>query len=203
MRTGKTRRKIREPLVICVCGLAGSGKSSAAKELAKRYDLEYYSGGDTLKVVAIEKGYKNIERGWWESKEGMRFFMERDADFRFDREVDRKLLDLAKQGNVVLDSWTTPWLLEKGFKIWLEASPETRAKRVARRDNASIEQALSALKKKETQTKSIYNRLYGFKLGEDFSPFHLILDTDDLTSDEVFRVLCAVIDNCIIRRQDR
>jgi cytidylate kinase len=107
-------------------------------------------------------------------------------------------LELAKQGNVVLDSWTMPWLLKKGFKIWLEASPEKRAERIATRDRISVQEALEALRNKEERTKAIYKKLYGFSLGEDFKPFHLILDTDNLKSEEVFQVLCTVIDNVIV-----
>jgi cytidylate kinase len=175
--------------------MAGSGKSTLAKKLAKKYRLKYYSGGEALKAVAIEKGYKPQDRGWWESKEGMRFLAERKRDLRFDKEIDKKLLELAKKGDVVLDSWTMPWLLYRGFKIWLEASPEKRAERIARRDRITPKHALIMLKDKEASTKAIYRKLYSFSLGEDFTPFHLILDVDNLKASEVFNVLCMVVDN--------
>jgi len=54
------------------------------------------------------------------------------------------------------------------------------------------------LRNKEERTKAIYKKLYGFSLGEDFTPFNLILDTDNLKSEEVFQVLCEVIDNVIV-----
>lgn len=177
--------------------MAGSGKSTLAKKLAEKYGLKYYSGGDALKALAIEEGYKTSESGWWESEEGKRFLEKRGKNLKFDKAVDEKLLELAKQGNVVLDSWTMPWLLKEGFKVWLEASPEKRAKRIAIRDGISIKEAFNALKNKEEQTKTIYKKLYGFSLGEDFSPFHLILDTDHLKAEEVFQVLCTVIDNLL------
>ena len=92
-----------------------------------------------------------------------------------------------------------PWLLKKGFKIWLEAFPEKRAERIARRDSISIREALKALKNKEEKTKTIYQKLYVFNLGEDFNPFHLTLDTNNLNEDEVFHILCTVIDNIILK----
>jgi cytidylate kinase len=189
--------KRKKSTIICICGMAGSGKSTLAKKLAEKYGLKYYSGGDALKALAIEEGYKTSESGWWESEEGRRFLEKRGKDPKFDKAVDKKLLELAKHGNVVLDSWTMPWLLKEGFKVWLEASPEKRAKRIAIRDGISVKEAFNALKNKEEQTKTIYKKLYGFSLGEDFSPFHLILDTDHLEADEVFQVLCMVIDNLL------
>ncbi|NWF87011.1 cytidylate kinase family protein [Candidatus Bathyarchaeota archaeon] len=193
----KMKKKTKKSIVICICGLAGSGKSTLAKKLAEKYGLKYFSGGNALKALAIEEGYKSLNRGWWEREEGMRFLEERTEDSKFDETVDRKLLELAKQGNAVLDSWTMPWLFKKGFKIWLEASPEKRAERIAKRDGISVKEALNALKIKEKRTKSIYEKLYGFSLGEDFKPFHLILDTENLGAEEVFQVLCEVIDKMI------
>ena len=193
----KTKKKFKEPIVVC-CGMAGSGKSTLAKKLAEKYGLKYCSGGDALKALAIEEGYKPFERGWWETEEGARFLKKREENSKFDEAVDRKFLELAQQGNVILDSWTMPWLLKKGFKIWLEASPKKRAERIANRDGISVKEALEALRNKEGRTKAIYKKLYGFSLGEDFKPFHLILDTDNLKAEEVFQVLCTVIDNIVV-----
>ncbi|MEM3700054.1 MAG: cytidylate kinase family protein [Candidatus Bathyarchaeia archaeon] len=194
--------KRKKSIVICICGMAGSGKSTLAKKLAEKYGLKYYSGGDALKALAIQEGHKPSQSGWWESEEGKRFLQKRGKDPKFDKAVDKKLLELAKKGNAVLDSWTMPWLLKEGFKVWLEASPEKRAKRIAVRDGMDVKEAFNALKNKEERTKVIYKKLYGFSLGEDFSPFHLILDTNFLEADEVFQVLCMVIDNLILHSQN-
>ncbi|MEM3055544.1 MAG: cytidylate kinase family protein [Candidatus Bathyarchaeia archaeon] len=190
------------PLVICFCGMAGSGKSTQAKKLAEKYGLKYYSGGEALKALAIERGYKPMERGWWESKEGLSFLENREKDPKFDKAVDQKLLEIAEKGNVILDSWTMPWLLKSGFKVWLEASPRKRAERVAKRDGISVQEALEALRHKEEKTKAIYKRLYGFSLGEDFTPFHLILDTENLTAEEVFQVLSIVLDKVVFEKRN-
>ncbi|MEM2093648.1 MAG: cytidylate kinase family protein [Candidatus Bathyarchaeia archaeon] len=190
-----------KPLVVCICGMAGSGKSTQARRLAEKYGLNYYSGGDALKALAIEMGYNPSVRGWWETPEGLAFMENRERNHEFDLKVDHKLLEAAEKGNVILDSWTMPWLLKHGFKIWLEASLEKRAERVARRDGISLQQAMEALKSKESKTKSIYEKLYGFRLGEDLSPFHLILDTENLTSDEVFQALTLVLDKVILERR--
>jgi len=195
----KGKRKIRQPVVICIGGMAGSGKSTLARRLAEKYKLEFLSGGDALRALAVEEGYKSLGRGWWESREGMRFLEEREKDHRFDEAVDRKLLQMARKGNVILDSWTMPWLLAGAFKMWLEASPEKRAGRIAGRDGITFEEALNALRRKEKQTKAIYKELYDFNLGEDFMPFNFILDTNNLKSEEVFRIVCMVMDNVVFK----
>ena len=184
--------------VICISGLAGTGKSTLSKKLAEKYHLRYYSGGDVLKELAKLEGYDVSVQGWWESPQGLKFLNERVNDPKFDKAVDDKLLEYAQQGNVLLDSWTMPWLMQGGFKIWLEASFEKRAARVAIRDGMTTAQALEVLKEKEARTKAIYKALYGFVLGEDFKPFDFVLDTDNLSADEVFVVLCRVIDTVVL-----
>ncbi len=188
--TGKT-------IVLCISGMAGTGKSTLSKKIAKKYNLRCYSGGDALKELAKDEGYEVTGEGWWESPVGLTFLEKRVKDPQFDKEVDGKLLNYAKMGNVLLDSWTMPWLLKDGFKIWLNASLDKRATRVAERDKLTVEQAYAVLEEKEAQTKAIYKKLYGFSLDEDFTPFNFILDTDNLNADQVFEVLCRVIDNTV------
>ncbi|MGQ9460703.1 MAG: (d)CMP kinase [Candidatus Bathyarchaeaceae archaeon] len=183
--------------MICVCGMTGCGKSTLAKRLAEKYGLKYLSGGNALKALAIEAGYKPVEVGWWETNEGMKFLQQRMEDSEFDRKVDEKLVELAKQGNIVLDSWTMPWLLKEGFKVWLEVSSSVRAKRLAVRDGITLERASEVLRMKDETTRAIYKSLYGFDLGNDFSPFDLILDANELSADEVFNAVCLVVDHLI------
>ena len=192
----------RKGLVICISGMAGTGKSTLAKKLAEKYCLKYYSGGDALKALAAEEGYDASRNGWWESIEGLKFLKQRKGDAKFDKAVDQKLLEYAEKGNVLLDSWTMPWLLKTGFKIWLLASMEKRAARVAKRDKITVEKAVKVLKEKEDGTKAIYKQLYGFTLDEDFKPFDLVLDTDNLSAEEVFQVLCRVIDNMLLKKKN-
>lgn len=196
MRRGSKERKSK--IVLCVCGMTGCGKSSVAKRLAEKYGLKYLSGGRALKALAVEMGYKSIGRGWWESDEGMKFLQRRVKESKFDKKVDEKLLEWARRGNVVFDSWTMPWLLNEGFKVWLDASVKVRTGRVAKRDGISFERALAALKEKDEKTRVIYKKLYGFDLGGDFSPFDLVLDSNDLCANEVFRTLCLVIDRVVL-----
>jgi cytidylate kinase len=198
-RNEKTESASKKKIVVCISGMAGTGKSTLAKKLAERYGLMYYSGGDALKALAAEEGYDSSSGGWWESPEGLSFLEKREKNLKFDKAVDDKLLEYAQQGCVLLDSWTMPWLLKTGFKIWLIASVEKRAERVAERDKLSIEEASQVLKEKEARTKSIYKKLYGFTLGEDLEPFNLVLDTDNLNAGEVFQALCMVMDNLVLK----
>ena len=193
----KRGREEKKKIVICISGMTGSGKSTVAKRLADKYGLGYFSGGNALKTLAQEEGYVSDVTGWWETAEGLRFLQQRMRDPAFDKRIDEKLLELAEQGNVVLDSWTMPWLLKEGFKVWLDASPQVRAKRVMNRASISIEEAVKAMTEKDERTRQIYKNLYGFDLGNDLSPFNLVLATDELEPDEVFHAVCLVTDRLV------
>ncbi|MBT8171719.1 cytidylate kinase family protein [Candidatus Bathyarchaeota archaeon] len=184
-------------VVICISGMTGSGKSTVAKKIADKYGLRYFSGGNALKVMAQEEGYTSNVRGWWETIEGLNFLQQRINNPAFDKKIDERLLKLADEGDVVLDSWTMPWLLKKGFKIWLEASHQIRAKRDESRDSISAKEALDALTEKDERTRQIYKNLYDFDLGHDLSPFDLVLATDELDPDDVFRAVSLVIDRLV------
>jgi len=200
-RNEKKKSAPEKKIVVCISGMAGTGKSTLSKRLAKKYELKYYSGGDALKELAKDQGYNSSSRGWWESPEGLSFLEKREKNFIFDKAVDEKLMEYAQQGHVLLDSWTMPWLLKTGFKIWLVASVEKRAERIAKRDRIPIGEALRVLQEKEARTKAIYKKLYGFTLGEDFEPFNLVLDTDALNAEGVFQVLCMVMDNVALKSE--
>ncbi|MDG6222052.1 MAG: cytidylate kinase family protein [Candidatus Bathyarchaeota archaeon] len=187
-----------QKVIICVSGMTGSGKSTVAKKLAEKYELNYFSGGNAMRILAKEEGYHSEVNGWWESFEGLAFLQKRKEDPSFDKKIDEKLLELAEEGNVVLDSWTVPWLLKgKGFKIWLEASPQVRATRVLKRDGMTAEEALNALTEKDEETRQIYKKLYGFELGHDLTPFNLVLSTDDLDPDDIFYAVSVVTDRLV------
>ncbi len=194
-------REKKRKIVICIAGLTGCGKSTVARRLAEKYGLKYLSGGMTLRELATKMGYKPHEKGWWETSEGMKFLEHRLKNSDCDKQADTYLLKWAKRGNVVFDSWTMPWLFKGGFKIWFEASPEVRARRLAERDGISIMEAIKVIREKDGKTRRIYYDLYDFKLGEDLSPFNLILDVSQLDAEEVFKTLCLVVDRLVLGKR--
>jgi len=183
-------------MVICLSGPSGAGKSTVGRELARCYGLRYISGGDALREKARELGYNPDEPGWWEGPEGRAFLERRLRDPRFDREVDAWLVERAREGRAVIDSRTLAYLFGEGLglKVWLYASEEARAARVARRDGISFEEALEAVRAKDSKTREIYRRIYGFDL-EDLTPYDLIVDTDSLGPGEVVATIRAVVES--------
>lgn len=180
-------------IVVCISGFAVTGKSTLGRKIAKTFNLEYVSGGDGLKMLARDRGYNPSGRGWWDTDEGIKFLEERKINPEFDKLVDMKLLEYAEKGRVVIDSWVLPWLYRGGFNIWLKASDDVRVKRLIRRSHVDMENAYQLLKRRDEESAEIYRKLYGIEIGKDYTPFHLVLDTSDLNTVSVYRIVARAI----------
>lgn len=180
-------------MIIIVSGLPGSGKSTLVEKIAKEFNLKAVFASGILKQI-MEKTHTDFESaekgsGYWESRRGKALTQKREKELEYDKRLDEELLRIARtEKNVVFDSRTMPWLYKKGFKIWLDASETVRAERIAKRDNIEKEEVLKSMRKRYEADKRIYKKLYGFDLGKDFSPFHLIINSDELSIEEVFNI---------------
>jgi cytidylate kinase len=118
----------------------------------------------------------------------MKFLNQREQNSEFDKKLDEKLIALFNQGGMVITSYTLPWLIKDGIRIWLEGSHESSTKRMQSRDSMSSEDAYKVTKKRFDKNKALYKKLYDFDFGEDKSVFDLIINTDNLTAQQVIDV---------------
>lgn len=164
------------------------GKTTVAKGLAEEFNLKYLSGGDVLKEMAKEHGFNSDGDDWWDTKEGMEFLSQREENDEFDKKLDEKLTVLFNEGGMVITSYTLPWLINDGIKIWLEGSHESSTKRMQSRDNMSSEEAYEVTKERFDKNKALYKKLYDFDFGDDKSVFDVIINTNHLTAQQVIDV---------------
>ena len=170
---------------IVISGPPAVGKTTVAKGLAREFNLKYLSGGDVLKELAREQGFEVDGDDWWDTLEGMKFLKQRETNSEFDKKVDEKLIGLFNQGGMVITSYTLPWLVDNGIKIWLEGSHHSSSERMKNRDNMSSEEAFEVTKERYDKNKALYKKLYNFDFGEDISVFDKIIDTDNLNATQV------------------
>ena len=178
---------------IIISGPPAIGKTTIAKAITEEFGLTHLSGGDILKELAEEEGFKTGGDDWWDTQEGMNFLSQRQENSEFDKKVDEKLKKHFLDGNVVITSYTLPWLVEGGVKIWLEGSKENSAQRMTTRDNLSKASALEIVQKRYQENKKIYKALYGFEFGEDLSVFDKVIETDGLNASQVLDIAKTVV----------
>jgi len=171
--------------VIIIAGLAGSGKSTLAKQIARTFALRYVSGGYLFEKVKEDPA-------WWETH-GAEYNKNREKDPSADLAVDEMIKREAEKGDVVIDSKTAPWLIKEGFKIWLDADLDTRAKRVSQRSNISVDEAKTRIRNRDEFDRQLYLKLYGFDIFKDKTPFNFVISTDFLTAEEVFLLVSSAL----------
>ncbi len=187
-------------LSIIISAMPCSGKSTIAKKISKKMGLTYVDGGDmikkAMKEIAIEDGFSKEEvnkKNWWSTKEGMKFLALRKKDNKIDKRIDEKLIKKINNGNIVITSWTMPWLSKYGIKIWLKVDDETRINRCMLRDNLSFEEAREVIKERDKKNTELYKKLYGFEYGKDLSPFDLILDASVLNTKSLEKTIVCYL----------
>ena len=173
--------------------MSSVGKTTVAKNISKKYNLKHFSGGDILKDLAINKGNAISGSDWWDNTHGMRFLSQRIQNTKFDKLVDKKLLQLISKGNVVVTSYPIPWLTKNGINIWLHGSFKNRAKRLSQRDNISIVSAKKILDKRDKNNYRIYKKIYKINFGKDLSVFDFIINTNNLNSKQVNSVVYCIV----------
>ena len=176
-----------------ISGPPAIGKTTVAQGLAKEFNLKHLSGGDILKEMAEAEGFSSHGDDWWDTQDGMNFLEKRKINTDFDKKVDEKLQELFHQGNVVITSYTLPWLVNDGIKLWLSGSFVNSARRMKARDNVTELDALEVVKKRFDENKEIYKSLYNFEFGQDLSVFDKIINTDDLNAEQVLEIAKSTV----------
>ena len=178
---------------VIVSGPPAVGKTTVARALAKEFDLRFVGGGDVLKEIAREQGFDSAGDDWWDTDEGMSFLAQRAKDAEFDKKTDAKLKEIFYRGGAVITSYTLPWLVEDGIKIWLAGSHENSTKRMQNRDNIGKDEAFVITKKRHAKNKTLYKDLYGFEFGGDPGIFDTIINTDNLDAAQVIEIAKSTV----------
>ena len=183
---------------IVISGWPAVGKTTIAENLAKDFNLKLWNGGDILKMMAYERGYSSsLNHDWWDTEEAAKFMKERNNNPNFDREVDNRLIELVKEGNVVITSYTLPWISDATINFWLQGSVDNRSKRMSMRDKIDINTAKKIVQRRDVENKLIYQKLYQFEFGEKLDVFDFAMNTDILSLESLIIISKNIVENVI------
>lgn len=167
--------------IITICGVLGSGKSTAAKRVASVLGYEHFSGGDFMRAMAKDKGISLAELS-----------MLAETDPEIDKEIDRRQKEfMDSHDNFVIDSRLGWYWAPDSFKVFLTVDPDISASRVfadlsAKKAERAEEvmgelPTIEALKEKQAarleSERQRYEDYYGIKDHFDPSHFDLVVDT--------------------------
>lgn len=200
----KTYLKLLEPLekelqkkikkggvTITVSGSSGSGKSTGAKAIATALNLTYVSAGEIQRSIAKERGTSLEEQVKLRGPE-------------VDYEMDKRNLEFAMKGNVVIDARLSGWCAGNwaDVKIFYDCPVETRAKRIAKRDGVGIEKALKNVKQRDEEDNKKYKTLYGID-AFDKSIYDVIIDNNKLSEEEAKAVPVNLVKEILERKMKK
>ena len=193
--TKKSEDNVDRKMSIVISGWPAVGKTTIAENLAKDFNLKLWNGGDILKMMAFERGYSSsLNHDWWDTEEAAKFMKERNNNPNFDREVDNRLIELVKEGNVVITSYTLPWISDATINFWLQGSVDNRSKRMSMRDKIDINTAKKIVQRRDVENKLIYQKLYQFEFGEKLDVFDFVMNTDILSLESLIIISKNIVE---------
>ena len=170
-------------MLITLAGLPGSGTSTAGREVASRLGLEHVDGGSVFRALAAEREMSLAE-----------FATVAEADDRIDRELDDRLTDRARDGNVLLESRLSAWLVTRAevraLRVLIYCDEVERARRVAGRDSHEAQEALEVNRVREASEAARYLAYYGIDVN-DTSVYDVILDSTSTPPEELVAAIVA------------
>jgi len=167
-------------MIITISGLPGSGKSTAAKTVAKRLGFRFYSIGDLRGEIARKHGITIDELNRIGEKEDWT-----------DREADNYLKELGKkEDNFVADSRLGFHFIPESKKIFLKVDPRVGAERIFRaekrpdeREYTSVEDVLEENRSRVASDEKRYRKWYGVNCLDE-SNYDIVIDTTNLTREQ-------------------
>lgn len=169
-------------MIITIGGPIGSGKTTVASSIAKRFGLRHLSAGVIFREMAKEKGLSLEE-----------FSRLAEKDPSFDRLVDERQRSLAKKGNAVVDGRLSGRFIDGALKIWLTAPFDMRIDRVAKRENVTLKEARAATEKRERSEAARYKKQYNIDL-YDLSHYDVVLNTALWSAEGVIEIIETLIE---------
>ncbi len=150
---------------IAISGRSGCGNTTVSRILAETLDIAFINY--TFRALASEMRLPLEE-----------IIEKAKTDFTYDRLVDERQVEIARRSSCVLGSRLAIWMLpEADLKIYLEASAETRARRIVNREGGSLEDIMEFTAMRDREDTRRYRELYNID-NTDYTHADLVIDTE-------------------------
>ena len=160
-------------MLITMSGLPGSGKTTVARLISRELGIPHVYAGDLFRKEAKERGLSLAD-----------YNRLAEDDHGIDRALDDRMAVYAREGNVVIEGRLAGYVACQedvpSLKVWLSAKDDTRARRVAQREDQDWRDVLEMNRVRHASDLKRYLAIYGYDL-EDTSIYDILLESDDKT----------------------
>lgn len=166
-------------MIITISGSPGSGKSTIARRVAKKFGLNHYSSGDFMRQMARKKKISMLE-----------LIKIADKTRDVDDEIDEWLSKLGKyEDNFVIDSRLAFHFMIHSIKIFLDVDIKEGAKRILlqkradERENIDLRATVRNIQRRKESEIKRYRKLYKIN-PYNKKHYDAYLDTTGLTLEQ-------------------
>lgn len=171
---------------ITIGGVSGTGKSTVARKLAERLGYKKYSGGDMQRMNAVEKGMTIEEYDKYLIKHP-----------ELDNAIEERQRVVGQQeDNFVLESRIGWFVVPDALKVKLGCDLDERIRRIAHdttdriaHEMGTIESTKEKTLNREETYKIRFNELYGISDWNADEHFDIVVDTSNISVDEVIEII--------------
>lgn len=167
--------------IITIAGDHASGQGTLANNINVKLGYEIYRNGQYARKLAKEMGMDIVEF--------QRYLNEHEE---LDRAIEKSATEYAEEhDNLVIDAKLGWYAVPESFKVYLRVDIDVAANRVFYDKNRKDSESFETIE--ETKQKIIFRhneennrwfKTYGINR-DDMSNYDLVIDTTDLTADEV------------------
>ena len=172
-------------VVITIGGLPGSGTTTAARLLSDRLGLPWTNGGAIFREMALERKLELNDFGK---------LAEQDPEI--DRELDRRLIRVMRNGGIILESRLAGANAKQhgidSLRVWLHASQEIRATRIQEREGGELSHLMAEMKERERSERARYLSYYSMDY-EDLDHYSLVINSGEMLPEPIVATIIETL----------
>ena len=169
-------------MIITIGGLAGTGTSTAAKNLSELLDIPFISAGDVFRQLAKEHDMTVLE-----------FNEFAEGNDEIDIALDKRQAEIAKNADdLIVEGRISAFFVEADYRVWLRAPDNIRAERISYREDKSYETVMKEIKDRTASEKKRYQEIHNIDI-DDMDIYDVIIDTGVSDEQETLNIIKNLI----------
>ena len=169
-------------MIITIGGLAGTGTTTLAEVLSEKLDVQFISAGFIFRQMAAERGMSVLE-----------FSEFAEGNDEIDKEIDKRQAEIAESSeNLIIEGRLSAYFVEADLKLWLMTPFEVRSKRIAQREDKSVDVAKSEIITREKSEALRYKEIHNIDIS-NMEIYDLIVNTDSFDPESISEIIIQTL----------